>query len=287
GLRRLFTAVALGLVFFSGGAAPAAAGTDTYCYQKVGVNFVCAGPTHTLTGSRGTNTESGLGCGGEVYGMYSCGAPTGCMAYNGAAIRTPAIRHRSSVPRMMQGYSTWGSTPQPYNCLPGTPYRLAGPVTTADPAGVPVLEDRAAEAAPADVAALWPNADPSVARHFDTPLGDGWVMTVPADRKVCVAIEVPDTGWAYSCQGYNTARLQGTVMTIEDSNLSTPKGDLAVALPAEGSDGLQITRRDGSVKTVADVDGVSAIVLGANDTTVALDPAEEADGVKAQRFSIR
>ncbi len=286
-VRALLIALLSGAAVAMGaGGGVAVAGTDTFCVGSVASGEVCPGPVHTLTASRGTNESSGSGCGGALNTKYACATPAGCHSYAGVYLRTPAIRHRSSTPKNMRGYSTWGSTPQPTNCDPGSWYGVEGPVSEAavDLSGVPVLE-RKKEQAPAAVAALWPTADASKARRFSTPDGEGWVLVVPADRKVCVAVEDPIDGYGYSCQSYADARGRGALTTLEDDDATRATGDLVVAIVAEGSQGLVVSRRDGTSRTVAPQAGVVAVELGAGDVSIALD-AGEASELKPQKWSV-
>lgn len=272
-----------------GGASSAQAGTDSFCSNtKVYADTTCPGPIHSLTAVRGTNNGTGAGCGGVVnYGRFYCATPAGCHTYNGSSLWEPSIRHRQSSYRYMSGYSTWGSTGPPTNCDPGTPYRVSGPLAMAasDPAGVPVLEERNDSTAPDDVAALLPGADPDEARAFTTPLGDGWVLVDPTTRRVCVVVDDAGTGFGQSCQGYNQARLRGSLTTLEDDDETTADGDVVIAVVPEDSEGLTVERRDGTTRELAPVDGVVVAELGTKDTAVALDASADAD-VTAQRLTM-
>lgn len=283
--RIAFFGLLLGVAMSLGGGGVAQAGTDSFCNQWVGQYGICQGPTHTLTASRGWNQTGGAGCGGARDTSYYCANPAGCHSYAGISLRTPAARHRSSASRYLVGYSTWGSTPAPAWCDPGTTYAVAGPISTAaaDLAGVPALE-RKKEQAPARVAALWPTADAATARRFSTPKGDGWVLVLPAEKKVCTAVPDAD-GYGYGCQSFSDARTLGSLSTLEDEDAERGTGDVAFGIVAEGSKGLKVTRRDGSSRTVAPQDGVIVVELGADDVAVSLDAAD-ASAVKAQRWSV-
>lgn len=265
------------------------AGTDAFCSGcYVPPNAVWVGPNHSLTAVRGTNLSSGSGCGGAYgYGSYFCADPAGCHTYSGNNVLTPAIRHRSSLYKPMNGYSTWGSDGPPSNCTYGFVYSAGGPVEAAasEPAGVPVLE-RDTVTAPADVAALVPDADPDAARSFETPAGDAWVLTDNAQRLVCLVVDDEGTGYGYTCQRGGDVRNAGTLASLEDDNEKTGKGDLVVALAPEGVEELKVERVDGEVREVPVRRGVAITRLTAADEQVVLPKSEDAPkGVKARRFS--
>lgn len=278
------------LALLTGGGV-AQAGTDAFCSQNVASGTVCPGPSHSLTGSRGTNNGSGAGCGGAYsYGSYYCADPAGCHEYEGLYVLTPGIRHRSSTTKNMSGYSTWGSTGAPSSCVHDSVYSavaVAGPVSraAAELDGVPVLQ-RDQVTAPRRAAALVPQADPAAARRFTTPHGDAYVLVDPASREVCLVADDQGTGYGVSCQSYNRARLSGSLSTFEDDDVMTAKGDVVIALMADGVDGLDVTRTDGTTRRVAATGGVVAVTLGATDRGVELDTNTDA-GVPAQKLSMR
>lgn len=287
--RTTSSTIVLGIgLALAGGGGTAQAGTDSFCERNVASNEICSGPTHTLTASRGWNLTSGTGCGGALKdSLFYCATPAGCHAYNGLTLRTPGIRHRSITAKSMKGYSTWGSTGEPSYCDPGTPYGVAGPISAAanDLAGVPALAERRKEQAPAAVAKLWPTADASAARRFSTPRGDGWILVVAADRKVCIAVADAGNGYGYGCQSYGNARTIGSLTTLEDADATKGTGDLAIGVVADGSKGLKVTKRDGTSRTLVPVAGVVVTELGSADTDIALDAGDEA-AVRAQRWSV-
>ncbi len=265
------------------------AGSDWFCNGcSVAPGSYAIGPNHSLTASRGTNLSSGSGCGGAVgYGSYYCADPTGCHTYAGAYVLTPGIRHRGSVSKPMQGYSTWGSTGPPSNCVYTSVYSTGGPVSAAaaNPDGVPVL-DRQAVVAPDAVGDLIPKADRRAARSFQTPAGTAWVLVEPESRLICLVVDDRGTGYGYSCQRLGTVRAAGALATLEDADATTGRGDIVIALAPDGVEELRIKRRDGVVRTVPAVGGVVVTTLTGNDDEVTLPIANDAPvGTKARRFS--
>lgn len=286
--RLSLCAFLIGLACSFGISAPAAhAGTDYFCSgQNVPSGSVCWGPSHSLTAVRGTNNTSGSGCGGaRDYGSFYCATPAGCHTYAGIFQLYPGVRHRSSTSKNMSGYSTWGSTGPPTNCVTGTPYAVAGAVTSS-PAyveGVPVLE-RDAAVAPAEVASLVPGADPAAARRFDTPHGAAWVMLDMTTRLVCVVADDAGAGYGTSCQRLGEARSLGSLSTFEDADTTTAAGDVVIALTPEDVDAVEVTRADGTTRELPAQGGVVVTTLGPKDRAVTMDPAPEAEGQVAQRL---
>src|SRR5688572_18884205 len=80
--RSLLLSIVLGTAF-GGGAAMA--GTDSWCGGCwVAPGTADYGPSHSLTAARGTNHDTGSGCGGAyAYGSYYCADPAGCHTYSG------------------------------------------------------------------------------------------------------------------------------------------------------------------------------------------------------------
>lgn len=284
--RAILLSIVLGTAF-GGGAA--LAGDDSFCGGCwVSSGSYTTGPTHSLTATRGTNQSTGSGCGGAVsYGSYYCADPSGCHTYSGNNMLTPGIRHRSSGGKPMSGYSTWGSTGAPGNCVYSSVYSVGGPIlaAAANPDGVPVL-DRAVSDAPAAVGALVPNADRRAARSFQTPAGEAWVLVEPEGRLICLVVDDRGTGYGYSCQRVGAVRAAGTLATLEDADVTTGLGDVVIALAPEGVDALKVKRRDGAVREVAVKGGVAVTTLGSKDEEVTLPVAEDAPaGTKARKFS--
>ncbi len=287
--RAFLLSIVLGTAF-GGGAAKA--GTDSLCNGCwVGANSYFPGPQHTLTGVKGTTSPNTLwGCGGAVnYGSYFCGIPSGCHSYNGnGGVQTPAIRHRNSQARQMEGVSTWGSTGPPSNCTYS--YVLSasadGPVEAKDPDGIAVLE-RSAVRGPEDLADVFPGADLSRVRSFETPRGQAFVVVDPGARLVCVAVDDEGTGYGYGCRRFGEVQSSGILATLEDDDASTGKGDVVIAIAPDGVEELVVDRADGSERRVPVVQGAAVARLSGKDEKVTLPKSEDApQGVKAQRFVV-
>lgn len=272
------------------GGTSAYAGADAYCSGCwVSSGLQVFGPSHSLTASRGTNLTSGAGCGGAyAYGSYFCGTPAGCHTYSGDVVLTPGIRHLSGTGKYMNGYSTWGSTPPPSNCSFSSVYATgkAPSAATRNPDGIPVL-DRDTEAAPAGLSVFLPKADLSAARRVETPAGDAWVVVDPTARLVCLAVDDRGTGYGYTCQRIGEVQAAGVLSTLEDGDPTTARGDLVIAVAADGVDALDVERKDGSVRRVPVDRGVVVTTLGEADAVVSLPRSDDAPaGVKARRYVV-
>lgn len=270
------------------GAGPAWAGTDFYCSGcTVSSGLEVTGPSHSLTGSRGTNNSGGTGCGGaSSYGSYYCGAPSGCHTYSGSYVLTPGIRHPYGSWRSMNGYSTWGSDGPPSYCSYSSVYAVGrdGAPSARDPEGIPVL-DRSAVRAPKELDQVFPRADLAAARTFSTPAGDGYVVVDAEKRLVCLAIDDRGTGYGYSCHRTGEVQAAGILVSLEDGDGSSAAGDLVVGVAADGVEALQVGRADGTTRTVPVEGGVAVALLGASDRSVALPAGEDAPaGVAGHRL---
>lgn len=284
-VRALLLSIALAAGFAS---SSAYAGTDAFCNNcTVSAGLVVYGPAHSLTAVRGTNNSGGAGCGGASgYGSYFCATPAGCHTYSSGGVYTPGIRHTWGSWRSMNGYSTWGSDGPPSNCGYSFVYGVGGPISAAakQPEGIPVFERDAARA-PKDVAALVPAADLSAARRFTTPVGDGWVLSDPEQRLVCLVVDDGGTGYGYSCNRLGEVQAAGTLVSFEDEDGASAAGDIVIAVAPEGVDGVEISRASGGTRTVPVERGVAVATLDADDRVVTLPKAADAPaGVKARRL---
>jgi len=265
----LLLCAVLAILWFAAGSARA--GTDSWCNQDLPSGWICSGPAHSLTASRGS-AAAGLGCGGAVdYGSYFCASSYGCHTYSGNNVLTPAVWNPNGGGAVaVSGYSTWGSTGAPAGCPRGSALALVRGMAGVPPAiaSLPLFQRSTSpqDAAPADVQAVLPGYSASSTRAFNTPYGWAWASVDQTTGDLCLAASDHDAGYGVTCGSPSAVAGRGLVGVFETGRASA-QGDAVIGVLPAGV-GVAVVGGNSAQRSGLEAPGVVARQLKAGDRRV-------------------